>query len=260
MQHYRQTASAVGADRAVIVQPAAYGSDNGVLLEALAEWGPDRSRGVVTLGDEPPSSAALDEWERAGVRGLRTIGFPAGTRAHSAHEPSAHDGDLIGATRRSLARDAEIARERGWHLDLLLPNDVFVTLAPMMAELDVDVVLAHLALAPAAAGVGQPGFRALIELLSQTDRCWVKLTAPYRISAQPGWGDVDRFVLELLTVRPDRVVWGSDHPHLSFTDAADPVGTASRMFDLAGDDATRELLFVDNPARLYGFTTGEPRG
>lgn len=59
----------------------------------------------------------------------------------------------------------------------------------------------------------------------------------------------------LIDTIPDRLIWGSDYPHLSF---ADKVGSVE-LFNLLGrwapDAATRRRILVDNPARLFGFAT-----
>jgi len=48
---------------------------------------------------------------------------------------------------------------------------------------------------------------------------WVKLTGPYRISAQERfpYDDVTPFVQAVVEAAPDRVIWGSDWPHVMLT-------------------------------------------
>jgi predicted TIM-barrel fold metal-dependent hydrolase len=56
----------------------------------------------------------------------------------------------------------------------------------------------------------------------------------------------------LIEAAPDRLIWGSDYPHLSF---ADRVGSV-QLFNLLGDwadEAARRRILVDNPARLFEF-------
>ena len=52
---------------------------------------------------------------------------------------------------------------------------------------------------------------------------------------------------------PDRLIWGSDDPHVSF---ADKTGSVS-LFNLLGtwipDEGTRRKVLADNPAMLYRF-------
>jgi D-galactarolactone isomerase len=56
-----------------------------------------------------------------------------------------------------------------------------------------------------------------------------------------------------VTAAPERMVWGSNWPHPNETDKPDD----ARLFDLmskwAPDQATRNLILVQNPTSLYGF-------
>jgi predicted TIM-barrel fold metal-dependent hydrolase len=52
---------------------------------------------------------------------------------------------------------------------------------------------------------------------------------------------------------PDRLIWGSDYPHLSFADQVGSDELLALLSDWAPDEATREKILVDNPARLFGF-------
>ena len=46
-------------------------------------------------------------------------------------------------------------------------------------------------------------------------RCWVKLTGPYRISAGGiPYSDVTPFAHALIDAAPQRVIWGTDWPHV----------------------------------------------
>jgi predicted TIM-barrel fold metal-dependent hydrolase len=105
----------------------------------------------------------------------------------------------------------------------------------------------------AKSGVGQAGFVQLLHLLRHGEgRAWVKLTGTYRVSTAPDFADVDPMVAALIDAAPDRLIWGSDYPHLSF---ADKVGTVE-LFNLLhrwADEAMKRKILVENPARLFGF-------
>ena len=102
--------------------------------------------------------------------------------------------------------------------------------------------------------IAHSGFQALLRLM-EDGRCWVKLTGPYRISSgdlpYPG---VTRTAKTLINCAPDRIVWGSDWPHVMVTK---PMPNDGDLCDLLADwipDADiRKKILVDNPARLYGF-------
>jgi hypothetical protein len=63
----------------------------------------------------------------------------------------------------------------------------------------------------------QPGFARLIELLKRKIG-FVKLTGVYRMSQMPGFADAAPMARALIEAAPDRLIWGSDYPHLSFAD------------------------------------------
>ena len=49
----------------------------------------------------------------------------------------------------------------------------------------------------------------------RSGRGWAKLSAPYRTSLQePPYRDITPFAHALVAAAPDRLVWGSDWPHV----------------------------------------------
>ena len=95
---------------------------------------------------------------------------------------------------------------------------------------------------------------ALIRLL-QSGGGWSKLWAPYRTSAQPfPYADIVPFAHALVAAVPDRLVWGTDWPHVMLDG---PMPNDGDLADLLAtwvpDAAVRKRILVDNPARLYGF-------
>lgn len=81
----------------------------------------------------------------------------------------------------------------------------------------------------------------------------MKLTGTYRISTAPGFVDVDPRVAALIAVAPDRLIWGSDYPHLSFADKVGTVALFNLLHRWAPDEAMKQKILVENPARLFGF-------
>jgi predicted TIM-barrel fold metal-dependent hydrolase len=55
-------------------------------------------------------------------------------------------------------------------------------------------------------------------------------------------------------IAADRLIWGSDYPHLSFADEVGSVQLFNLLADWAPDEATRRRILVDNPAALFGFS------
>jgi predicted TIM-barrel fold metal-dependent hydrolase len=197
-------AAANGCGHLVLVQPSVYGTDNSLLLAALART-PGRHRGVVVLrGDE--GAAQLDAMHAAGVRGVRfNLVSPVG----SAREDAA----------RLLQQLAPALRERGWHVQWYVAAGVLPLLARLQAECGLPFVLDHLAgLTPAAAD--DNAWTALAQLAKAG--AWIKLSGWYRLQAEPPYGALDPLLQRAATLFDEHMVWGSDWPHTSFPPDALP--------------------------------------
>ena len=123
---------------------------------------------------------------------------------------------------------------------------------PTLGKLNLDFTIAHFGMFLAKDGVKQPGFRQLLDLMRR-GRCHVKLTGIYRISVAKGFADVAPMARALIEAAPDRVIWGSDYPHLSFADKVGSIGLWNLLRKWAPDEATRRKILVDNPQRLFKF-------
>jgi predicted TIM-barrel fold metal-dependent hydrolase len=242
LEDYLRMAQALGFQRFVFVQPSAYGRDNSCMLDAMREVG-SRCRGIVDIDEDVPDEE-LSRLHALGVRGVRINVSPV-------HPPEPGlAARLIPRVRRFEARFQKI----GWQLDFLLPGWLTAEMMPVLRTLKVDYTLAHMGMFLARDGVEQPGFQRLLDLLGSGERrCWVKLTGVYRMSQAPGFEDAAPFAKALVATAPDRLIWGSDYPHLSF---ADKVGS-TELFNLlaawAPDEAIRRRILVENPGRLFGF-------
>src|SRR5512144_3116152 len=60
----------IGTTRAIVVQPAAYGTDNRVTLDAVAKLGRDRARGIAVV-HPTVTDGELRDMDAAGIRGVR---------------------------------------------------------------------------------------------------------------------------------------------------------------------------------------------
>jgi len=237
-------AQRLGLSRFVFVQPSAYGRDNRCMLDAMREVGPEKCRGIADIDENAPD-AELAHLEALGVRGVR-INLSPVKPFESGFAPK-----LMPRIARLAARCSEI----GWQLDFLTPGWLTEELMPTLRKLKLDFTLAHFGMFQAKEGPDQPGFRKLLELLRHGERrCWVKLTGSYRTSAARGFADVAPMARALMEAAPDRLIWGSDYPHLSFADKVGTVELWNLFGQWAPDEATRRQILVDNPRRLFGFS------
>jgi 2-pyrone-4,6-dicarboxylate lactonase len=243
---YLALARTLGIERYVFVQPSAYGRDNACLVDAMREvnarFGPV-CRGIVDVDEDVPD-AELARLHAIGVRGVRINVSPV--------KPP-QTGFAAKLRPRIERLDARLA-ETGWQLDFLLPGWLTFELMDTLSRLRVPFTLAHMGMFAAREGPGQRGFVALLDLLRHgSGRCWVKLTGTYRVSTAPGFADAEPMVRALLAAAPDRLIWGSDYPHLSFADKVSSIELFNLLARWVPDEADRHRILVANPHRLYGL-------
>ena len=138
-------------------------------------------------------------------------------------------------------------------LDFLTPGWLTRELLPEMRKLKSLHTVAHMGMFLAKDGPKQPGFQEFLAYLRDTEKCWVKFTGTYRMSVTPGFTDAAPMARALIEAVPDRIIWGSDYPHLSFADKVTSTGLFNLLAGWAPDAATRKKILADNPQRLFGF-------
>ena len=227
----------------MFVQPSAYGRDNACMLDAMREVGVARCRGIVDVPEDAPD-ALLAEMDKIGVRGVRINVSPVKPR-----EPGFSE-----TMKPRIARlDARCA-ELGWMLDFLHPGWLTEELLPVFAKLRSPFTVAHMGMFLAKDGPQQPGFQKLIDLVRNGHgRAWIKFTGTYRMGTLPTMADVAPMARAVIAAAPDKIIWGSDYPHLSFADKVGSVQLFNLLGDWTSDEATRRKILVDNPAKLFGF-------
>ena len=228
----------------MFVQPSAYGRDNACMLDAMREVGIARCRGIVDVDENAPD-ALLAEMDGLGVRGVRINVSPVKPPAPGFSQT------MRPRIERLDARCAEL----GWHLDFLAPGwlteELLADASPGCAAHSRSPIWACSAPKPVP---DQRGFQKLLDLLRHGEgRAWVKLTGTYRMATGPDFADAAPMARALIEAAPDRLIWGSDYPHLSFADQVGSVQLFNLLADWAPDEPTRRRILVDNPAALFGF-------
>lgn len=245
LDDYVRLLKQLGFERAVLVQPSVYGTDNRLLADALAD-AVSRPQGIEFRGiavlNADVSDAQLQALAALGVCGVRlNLAYVDGGYAES-----------FARTRRLVERIAPL----GWHLQIMTDITVFHDLAELLATLPVDSVIDHIGYFPAQLGPRTAPFQAL-KALMQEGRTWMKLCGPNRISSSPvaPFDDVRALVQDLARDLPDHLVFGTDWPHTKLdTPVPDDGVLVDELFRwLDGDRALARRILVDNPARLYGF-------
>ena len=251
VESLRAVAEPLGVSRFVIVQPSFYGTDNSCLFEALDQLG-DFGRGVAVVDAASTKASILKSYNQRGIRGLRLNFY------------STPIADVNRKLERSLAETLDILPRDTWHVEIIARDGTLAAAAPIMAKAEVPLVIDHYGL-PGDEGPESPAGRALLELISMP-HVWVKLSAPYRCSADPlATLPPSRWLTALVQTAPDRCVWASDWPHTPPRDDAPRENKMlpyrkiayEKLFDdflgaVASSDLAQRIL-IENPTRLYGF-------
>jgi predicted TIM-barrel fold metal-dependent hydrolase len=162
-------------------------------------------------------------------------------------------------------------RELGWHVEVHaaidelpnpgpLPNparvansrDGLASLERLMDSFDVPVVIDHMGRpAPGRTDPSTESNRRLIALVGD-GRCYVKLSAPYRLSAgAPPWRDVSPLARALLDADPARCLWASDWPHTSTPGVIRENDLFEALDEWCPDSRTRRTMMEEAPRTLF---------
>ncbi len=250
-EELRKLLSSLRLERVVVVQPSVYGTDNSCTLDGMRALG-SIARGVAVI-DEKTTDAALDEMGKVGVRGIRLNLATAGIT-----DP--------GVARQRFQNAVGRAKGRGWHIQINTQPSVIDALSDMFQASPVPIVIDHFGGATGAGGVKQPGFGALVGLV-KSGKAYVKISgAADSVSKLPDLADATPLAQALVAANPQRILWGTNWPHPDSTPVPGrkptdlvthvPIddGKVLNMLPVfVPDAATRRLILVENPARLYGW-------
>lgn len=227
----------LGIERGVVVQSAAHGFDNSAAADLLAE-----RKGSYVGVALAPVDADLSRLKKLDAQGFRGLRF--NYVQHLGGGPAIADLMKLSSKLASL----------GWHLQLHLESQMIVKMMPELKLSPVPVVIDHMGRIDASRGLDQPGFTHLLKLM-EDKRFWVKVSGLERASRQGApYADAVPFARRLVAEFGERVVWGSDWPHPNLEAVPDD----GMLVDLIGEFANagqRQALLVDNPQKLYKFTS-----
>ena len=237
--------TAMGFSRGVIVYPMPYDTDNTLLFDTLESLSPqDRGnfRATAIIKDNV-TDATLERLDRLGVCGARfNIGRKYAERSS------------LDSVKRSMDR----AREIGWHAKLHIDGSDVMEFADFLDSIkDLTLVIDHMAHLHFAGGLDQKPFRWIIDKLKNDENWWMMCSNGNRDSKlESGYDDAVPFGKAFIAAAPDRMVWGTDWPHVNWRkqrmmNDAETVELFYRYVD--NDPALIKQVLVDNPARLYGF-------
>lgn len=232
----------LGFARGVIVHPMPYDTDHRLLIDTLSALEDRSSIRAIAIIKDNVSDAELGQLNDLGVRGAR---FNIGKYYNELQSQA------------SLLRSMERAKELGWHARLHVAGPHLLEYAETFSSTkDLTFVVDHMGHVDFSQGLDNPTVRWLIDRLSHHD-WWLMLSNGSRLSKMTErWDDAVPFGQAYVAAAPDRMIWGSDWPHVRWSKSRMPndaelVELLYRYLD--NDKELIEKVLVHNPARLHGF-------
>jgi len=233
-QQYLDQLDAHGVRCGVLIQPSFLGTDNSYLLECLS-LNRNRLRGVAVV-DPSIGTDELLRLSDAGIVGVRL--------------------NLIGLSLPDLSQPVwrshlERLARLEWQVEVQCKAPEHATLAPLLIEAGVNLVVDHFGLPNPKDGPDDASYEKLLSL-GASRRLWVKLSAPYRLGP-----DALPFAQQLYAklkekVGSDRLLWGSDWPNTQF-EATENFAGNQAFLDQLVDDPADHAKILSNGAKLFRF-------
>ena len=243
LSRFKELQATLGLSRAVLVNASCHGTDNTVILDAIAQSG-GSYRGVANVG-KSISDEELARLNDGGIRGIR-FNFVQ-------HLGGTPDMDVFHDLVERIV-------PLGWHVVLHFDAADLLQFGDMLRSLPVPFIIDHMGRVPTRDGLDQKPFGILLDT-ARMDNCWIKICGAERISsAGPPFTDAVPFARAVLEVASDRTLWGTDWPHPNIKRHMPNDGDLVDLIPLFMPDAAlQRKVLVDNPHRLYGFSDANAR-
>lgn len=237
VETYRVLAQQLDLPRAVFVQAKPFAVNNACLLDAIQKFGADNARGIAVV-NSTVSDRELEQLHDGGVRGLRfSVWNPQNAVV------SFEDCQPV----------SERVKHLGWNMQLHMSASQIAQHADVIRRLDCKVVIDHMGRLDPALGVKDPAYTFLCEMVDKGNT-WIKLSGPY-LNTRTGapWTDATETAIAIAELAPERVVWGSDFPHVTEKVKPDEAVLTELIGTWLPTEKARQLALTDNPQELYGF-------
>ncbi len=232
-----QVLDTYGARHALIVGTnSGYGLDNRCMLDAVARSN-GRCKGIAVVAND----AGMDELVTLKAKGI------VGVAWNATHHGSDYYAGALPLLERLRALDLFV--------QVQVEHDQLVPLVPIVERSGVRILVDHCGRPTPEAGLGQPGFRALLGLAA-TRRAFVKLSGLVKFSREPfPHADAKPYVDALLdTFTPDACMWASDWPYLRAPVRVDYGVLLALVLRLFPEPAQRRKVLWETPNALFRFT------
>ncbi|MEJ1962054.1 MAG: amidohydrolase family protein [Gammaproteobacteria bacterium] len=237
-EDYLRMQRVLGLKRAVIVSAGGYGADYRHLKSVLERFG-EYFRGIVLARDDFRADE-MTLLHQLGVRGVRMFAGPPG-----------HEWSHLPTINPNVA---SLVHEAGWHVQYQsLERGYLVNVADQLLAFPNPVVLDHFGAFDPGLGIDQPAFTTILRML-ETGRVWLKMSGPMRCAdGDFPYSAMLPFARSLVRHAPERLLWGSDWPHVQMNGRSMP--NDGDLVDLLAewvpDEATRFRILSHNPLALY---------
>lgn len=230
----------LGIERAVIIQASVHGTDNRAIVD-MVKLSPKKLRAVASVRQDI-TDKEIEDLHLHGVRGIRVnLVDKGGMPFNSINE---------------IQKISERIAVFGWHIEFLVHvEEKDIDIIKLMDNLYVPSVVGHFGYTKTLKGIENDGYKNFLSFIKD-GKCWIKLTGPYRISQEKRlpYSDVIPFVSKLVEIAPNRLLWGSDWPHVMQKNEMPNDGDILDILDhWVPDKLVQKNILVDNPEHLYDF-------
>ena len=227
----------LGLERVIVSQANAYQFDNGSTLAALDQFGVKKARAIIVVAPDTPL-AELKKLDARGVRGARIMDLPGGAVRISQLEPV-----------------ERLIRELGWSLMVQFNGRDIERYYDTLDAIETKYVIDHFGRFMPPVPADDSRVDMILRLIDKGN-AWFKIAGAYEISETggPDFADIAPIAKRVIAHAPERIIWGSNWPHVGVPRERYPDDAAllDLLLDWAPADTHRKIL-VDNPAALYGF-------
>jgi predicted TIM-barrel fold metal-dependent hydrolase len=224
----------LGFEKGVLISGGGYGRDTKHLVDTLTHHS-NRLRGIIWANDDIENQK-IAELNQIGVRGIRFI------------SEKRHGGLPVFSKQLSI----KVFEQAQWQVHFYPCADL-MEYASRLLEIPNPVVLDHFAHLDPREGLDHLNFKTLLKMID-SGKVWVKLSGPMRSShlSYP-YQDINPYAKALIEYAPERMIWGSDWPHVNMRnqfmpndgDLVDLLGTWTR------NSQQVEQILVKNPTQLF---------
>ncbi len=235
VQQYLSLLDQMGIDYGVLVHPSAYGDDYRLLFETLQNN--HRIRGVIVASAE--NALNFTALRDQGIRAAR-FSHRSGAANNFLGSATIEDFQSLKSTLANANLHAEI-----W-TDCAALQDIYETLKTS----PVPIVIDHMGGFNPQNGINDAGFQNLLRLLD-SGHVWIKLCVYRNLLNQTDWEIGKPFMKAMIQQNPDRLVWGSDWPHLRVVPTPNTPDLLDLLKQWTQDELVIQKILKTNPSALY---------